>query len=121
MSCSAKKGLKRRMLWKETGFVSKELREILFTSVLQSVLLIFLTIGPFKGQENASRPSEEQPQNQEAAASNAEMLPNTWPCVAIQSSGWWKHLPLGQAGIFVLDISSTSMAYVRFRTGEEKR
>lgn len=59
MSCSAKRGLKQRMLWKETGFVSKELREILFTRVLQSELLIFITIGLFKGQEYASRASQE--------------------------------------------------------------
>jgi len=32
MSCSAKRGLKRRMLWKETGFVSKELRDFIYQS-----------------------------------------------------------------------------------------
>lgn len=37
------------MLWKETGFISKELTEILRAGVLQSALLIFLTIGAFKG------------------------------------------------------------------------
>jgi len=67
-------------------------------------------------------PARNNPKTKEQLPQNAETLSsNTWPCVAIQSSGWWEHLPLGQAGLFGLDISGTPMPWARFSAGQGKR